>query len=58
MPFSPTILIEEFPSPPRTWKGKQNKGENVWTNPAMALGWMHNFISEDGLKALSLVPSH
>uniref|UniRef100_A0A7N2QYM1 Uncharacterized protein n=1 Tax=Quercus lobata TaxID=97700 RepID=A0A7N2QYM1_QUELO len=58
LPFSPTMSIEEFPSPPRTWKGKKKKCESVWTDPVTALGWMHNIISEDELKALSLVPSH
>lgn len=52
------MSIEEFPSPPRTWKGKEKKCENVWTDPTTALGRMHNVISKDKLKALSLVPSH
>ena len=58
LPSSPTTSIEEFPAPPRTWKGKEKKGESVWTDPATAFGWMHNVISEDELKALSLVPSY
>nr|POE96209.1 hypothetical protein CFP56_59996 [Quercus suber] len=58
LPFSPAISIDEFPSPPRTWKGKEKKGENVWTDPAMALGRAHNVLFEEGLKALSLVPSY
>ena len=58
LPFSPTMSIEEFLSPPRTWKGKEKKGESVWTDPVTAFGWMQNVISEDKFKALSLVPSH
>ena len=52
------VLIEEFPFPPQTWKGKEKKGESVWTDPVTAFGWMQNVISEDKFKALSLVPSH
>nr|POF26876.1 hypothetical protein CFP56_45610 [Quercus suber] len=52
------MSIKEFPSPPRTWKGKEKKGESVWIDPATALGRMQNVISEDEFKALSLVPSH
>ena len=46
------MLIEELPSPPRACKGKEKKGENVWTNPATTLGWAHNVIYDDKLKAL------
>nr|POE96127.1 hypothetical protein CFP56_74744 [Quercus suber] len=58
LPSSPAVSIDEFPSPPQTWKGKQKKGESVWTDPTMALGRAHNLISKEELKALSLVPSY
>ena len=35
---SPDMSIEELPSPPRTRKGKEKEGENVWIDPATALG--------------------
>ena len=54
-PSVPSLVmsIEELPSPPWTFKGKEKKGENVWTNPATALGQAHNIISDDKLKALT-----
>ena len=55
---SPAVSIEELSSPPQTWKGKEKKGESVWTNPATTLGQYHNVISDDELKALSSVPSY
>lgn len=61
IPFFLFLLLYRlmsFPSPPRTWKRKEKKGESVWTDPMMALGWAHNVISEEEIKALSLVPSH
>lgn len=35
---STTALIKELPSPPWTRKGKEKKGESVWTDPAMEIG--------------------
>lgn len=58
LPSSLTMFIDEFPSPSQTWKGKEKKGESIWTDPVTALGRTHNVIFEDELKALSLVPSH
>ena len=55
---SPTASIEELPSPPWTCKGNEKKGEAVWTGPAMEIGRAYNVLSDDELKALSLVPSH
>ena len=54
-PSVPSLVmsIEELPSPPRTFKGKEKKGENVWKNPATALGRADNVISDDKLKALT-----
>jgi len=55
---SPTPSIEELPSPPWTHKGNEKKGEAVWTGPATKIGRAYNVLSDDELKALSLVPSH
>ena len=55
---SPAVSIEELSSPPQTQKGKEKKGESVWTNLATTLGRDHNVIFDDKLKALSSVPSH
>lgn len=52
------MSLEELPSPPQKKKGKEKKGENVWTDPTVALGQAHNVIFYDELKALSSVPSH
>lgn len=59
-PLQPSLAvsIEELPSPPWTRKGKEKKGEGVWTDPATALGRAHNVISDDELKVLSSVPFH
>ena len=56
--LSPTVLIEESPFPPQTCKGKEKKGESVWTDLAMRIGRAHNVFSDEELKALSLVSSH
>ena len=52
------MLIEESPFPPQTCKGKEKKGESVWTDLAMRIGRAHNVFSDEELKALSLVSSH
>ena len=53
LPFSPTVSIENLPSPPLTQKGKKKKGERIWTDPTTALGQTHNVISNYKLKTLS-----
>ena len=58
LPFSPTVSIKELPYPPLTQKGKEKKGERIWTNPATAIGQTHNVISNDKLKTLSSIPSY
>ena len=59
LPFSPTTMsIEELPYHPLTQKGKEKKGERIWTDPAIALGQTHNVISNDKLKTLSSIPSY
>ena len=52
------MSIEELPYHPLTQKGKEKKGESIWTDPATALGQTHNVISNDKFKALSSIPSH
>ena len=51
--LSLVMLIEELPTPPRTHKGNEKEGVNVWTDLATALGRAHNIISDDKLKALT-----
>ena len=47
------MSIEELPYHPLTQKGKEKKGERIWTDLAIALGQTHNVISNYKLKTLS-----
>ena len=59
-PSSPTSSLEVTAFTPLTTcsKGKGKTGRSVWDNPATAMGYAHNVITDDELKGLSSIPSH